>query len=38
MAVLESSVTDLTPAEIAALVSATGPPMSDTLVQARLTS
>ncbi len=36
MAVLESSVTDLTPAEIAALVSATGPPMSDTLVQARL--
>ena len=36
MAVLESSVTDLTPAEIAALVSATGPPMSDSLVQTRL--
>ncbi|NNJ63345.1 MAG: DUF2397 domain-containing protein [Dactylosporangium sp.] len=36
MAVLESSVTDLTPAEIAALVSAAGPPMSDSLVQQRL--
>jgi Protein of unknown function (DUF2397) len=36
MAVLESSVTDLTPAEIAALVSASGPPMSDGVVQARL--
>lgn len=36
MAVLESSVTDLTPAEIAALVSTAGPPISDGLVQTRL--
>lgn len=35
-AVLESSVTDLTPAEIAVVVSAAGPPMSDSLVQKRL--
>jgi hypothetical protein len=36
MAVLESSVTDLTPGEIAVLVSAAGPPMADSLVQKRL--
>jgi hypothetical protein len=36
MAVLESSVTELTPAEIAVLVSADGPAMSDVVVQARL--
>ncbi len=36
MAVLESSVTDLTPAEIAVLVSTDGPAMSDGTVQARL--
>ncbi|MBO4161224.1 DUF2397 domain-containing protein [Micromonospora antibiotica] len=36
MAVLESSVTDLTPSEIAVLVSAGGPAMSDTVVQKRL--
>lgn len=36
MAVLESSVTDLTPTEIAVLVSADGPAMSDAVVQARL--
>ncbi|MCP2328433.1 hypothetical protein HDA40_006940 [Hamadaea flava] len=36
MTVLESSLTDLTPAEIAALVSASGPAMADDLVQKRL--
>nr|WP_213006008.1 DUF2397 family protein [Actinoplanes toevensis] len=36
MAVLESSVTDLTPSEIAVLVSAGGPAMSDLVVQKRL--
>ncbi|WP_433789629.1 DUF2397 domain-containing protein [Actinoplanes sp. CA-252034] len=36
MAVLESSVNDLTPAEIAVQVSATGPAMSDAVVQKRL--
>lgn len=36
MAVLESSVTDLTPSEIAAMVSAGGPAMPEPVVQARL--
>lgn len=36
MAVLESSVTDLTPAEVAAAVSAAGQPMGETVVQQRL--
>jgi uncharacterized protein (TIGR02677 family) len=36
MAILESSVTDLTPAEIAALLSQTGAVVSDSVVQQRL--
>lgn len=36
MAVLEASVTDLTPSEIAVQVSLTGPAMSEAVVQARL--
>lgn len=36
MSVLESSVTDLTPAEVALLVSADGPVMPEGVVQARL--